>query len=114
MVREPIFTLFIDERNILFYSTVFSSSERDAAYVIDGLQHNSSVKSDIHSTDTDGYSEIIFVMTFLLSVSFAPRIKDFGSQVLSSFGKINSDYKIAPSHYIKTEKIEKMWDTIYV
>ena len=25
---------FIDERGILFYSTVFSSSERDAAYVI--------------------------------------------------------------------------------
>jgi TnpA family transposase len=103
---------FIDERNILFYSTVFSSSERDAAYVIDGLQHNSGVKSDIHSTDTDGYSEIIFAITFLLSVSFAPRIKDFGSQVLSSFGKLNSDYKIAPGHYIKTEKIEKMWDTI--
>ena len=28
---------FTDERGILFYSTVFSSSERDAIYVIDGL-----------------------------------------------------------------------------
>jgi TnpA family transposase len=31
---------FIDERHLLFYSTVISSSEREAAYVIDGLLHN--------------------------------------------------------------------------
>lgn len=47
---------FIDERNFLFHSIVFSSSEREAAYVIDGLMHNDVIKSDIHSTDTDGYS----------------------------------------------------------
>ena len=28
---------FVDERQALFYSTVFSSSDREAAYVIDGL-----------------------------------------------------------------------------
>jgi hypothetical protein len=39
---------FIDERHLLFYSTVISSSEREAAYVIDGLLHNETIKSDIH------------------------------------------------------------------
>jgi DNA-binding transcriptional MerR regulator len=31
---------FIDERHLLFYSTVISAAEREAAYVIDGLLHN--------------------------------------------------------------------------
>ncbi len=41
---------FMDERHLLFYSTVISSSEREAAYVIDGLLHNDAVKSYSHST----------------------------------------------------------------
>ena len=41
---------FMDERHLLFYSNVISSSERETANVIDGLLHNDAVKSDIHST----------------------------------------------------------------
>lgn len=48
---------FIDERQLLFHSTVISASERGAAYVIDGLQQNDVVKSTIHSTDTHGFTE---------------------------------------------------------
>ena len=46
----------IDERHVLFHSLVMSSSEREAAYVIDGLMCNDEIRSDIHSTDTHGYS----------------------------------------------------------
>ena len=31
---------FRDERDLLWYSTVFSAAERESAYVIDGLMHN--------------------------------------------------------------------------
>jgi len=31
---------------------------------------------DIHSTDTHGFSEVIFGITHLLGFSFAPRIKN--------------------------------------
>ena len=79
---------FIDERGILLYSTVFSSSERDAAYVIDGLLHNDAVASNMHSTDTHGYSEMVFAVSHLIDVTFAPRIKDPSAQNLVSFGKI--------------------------
>ena len=65
---------FIDERHFLFYSTVISSSEREASYVIDGLLHNEVVKSDIHSTDTHGYTEILFGVMHLLGFTYAPRI----------------------------------------
>jgi hypothetical protein len=32
-------------------------------YVIDGLMHNEVVKSDIHSTDAFGFSEMVFTPT---------------------------------------------------
>jgi TnpA family transposase len=53
--------------------------------VIDGLMHNEVVKSDIHSTDTHGYSEIIFGATHLLGFSYAPRIKNLKRQRLYTF-----------------------------
>jgi hypothetical protein len=65
---------FIDMREMMWHSTVISSAEREAAYVIDGLMHNDVVKSDIHSTDTHGYSEVVFAATHLLGFKFAPRI----------------------------------------
>lgn len=107
---------FIDERHLLFHSTVISSAEREAAYVIDGLMHNEVVKSDIHSTDTHGYSEVIFGVTHLLGFTFAPRIKHLGEQRLYSFQKRKIyeelGYKILPDAYIDTELIATNWNDI--
>ena len=47
---------FIDERHLLFHSTVISAAEWESAYVIDDLMHNDVVKSDVHSTDTHGWN----------------------------------------------------------
>lgn len=74
---------------MLWHSLVFSAAERESAYVIDGLMRNDVVKSDIHSTDTHGYSEVIFAVTYLLGFSFAPRIKNLKKQVLYIFKSNN-------------------------
>ncbi len=107
---------FIDESHRLFYSTVINSSEREAAYVIDGLLHNDVVQSDIHSTDTHGYSEIIFAVTHLLEISFAPRIKNFRDQNLYAFDGIsdmkNLGYSILPAGKINTRIITEHWNDI--
>jgi TnpA family transposase len=107
---------FIDESHRLFYSTVVSSSERDAAYVIDGLMYNEVVKSDIHSTDTHGYSETIFAATHLLGISFAPRIKNFQKQTLYGFEKRKTyedmKFPLLPDKQINSEAIEEQWDQI--
>jgi TnpA family transposase len=108
---------FIDMRQMMWHSTVISSSEREAAYVIDGLMRNDVIKSDIHSTDTHGYSEVIFAVTYLLGFTFAPRIKGLGHQQLYAF----SDHKnkteiqaqgLQPDKYIKEEIIHGQWDEI--
>lgn len=107
---------FIDESHRLFYSTVINPADREAAYVIDGLLHNEVVQSDIHSTDTHGYSEIIFAVTHLLGISFAPRIKDFRDQHLYAFESSadlkNLNYVILPTGKINTSLIEEQWDDI--
>lgn len=107
---------FIDESHRLFYSTVINATERESGYVIDGLMHNDVVQSDIHSTDTHGYSEVIFALTHLLGFSFAPRIKNFKEQHLYAFNtpKIYHElgYKIVPKRSIKTKLILENWDEI--
>ena len=111
---------FIDERHLLFYSTVISSSEREAGYVIDGLMNNEVVKSDIHSTDTHGYTEIIFGLTHLLGYSFAPRIKNFKEKSLYCFDSSTKKefeekgYKILPNgkNYINVKVLKENWDEV--
>ncbi len=107
---------FIDEMHRLFYSTVISPSEREAAYVIDGLMQNEVVESDIHSTDTHGYTETVFAVCHLLGISFAPRIKDFRDQRLFSLQQrsifTTLGYKILPYRKIDVESIADEWDNI--
>jgi TnpA family transposase len=95
---------------------VINPAEREAGYVIDGLLQNDVIKSDIHSTDTHGYSEIIFALTHLIGVSFAPRIKNIKKQQLYSFEKpselIKQGYNIVSKKMIHPEEIEKEWDNI--
>ncbi len=107
---------FLDERHLLFYSTVISSSEREAAYVIDGLLHNDVIKSTIHSTDTHGFTETIFAATHFIGTAFAPRIKSIGSQKIYAFSAKQTyekqGYKILPSRTINLKLIEENWDDI--
>ena len=104
---------FIDERSILWHSLVFSAAERESAYVIDGLMHNDVIRSDIHSTDEHGYNEIIFGVTHLLGLSYAPRIKNIGKQRLYRFHsrrKDGTEWAIAPEKYVNEGAILEHWD----
>jgi len=108
--------VFLDQSHRLYYSVVISSSESEAHYVIDGLMHNDVVQSDIHSTDTAGYNEIIFCVCHLLGISFAPRIKNFLDQQLYSYEKRSRlsalGYTILPSEGINSTLISENWDDV--
>ena len=64
-------------------SKVISSTVRDATYVLDEILDN---QTDLpileHTTDTAGYTEIVFALFHLLGLQFAPRIRDLGAQRL--------------------------------
>ena len=107
---------FRDERDLLWYSTVFSAAERESAYVIDGLMHNEVVKSDIHSTDAFGFSELVFAVSHLLGFSYAPRFKNLPRQRLYIFrnrkGVDRSGWKIKPAGYADDDIVIQQWDEI--
>jgi TnpA family transposase len=107
---------FIDESNRLFHSTVINVSERESGYVIDGLLHNETVKSDLHSGDSHSYTELIFGLTNILGFNFGPRIKNFKDQQLYGFFTPkhyhNLGYKLAPKRKINTQIIKESWDDI--
>jgi TnpA family transposase len=107
---------FRDERDLLWYSTVFSAAERESAYVIDGLMHNEVVKSDIHSTDAFGFSEMVFAVSHLVGLSYAPRFKNLPRQRLYIFRNHKkadrSAWKIKPAGYADDEIVVQQWDEI--
>jgi TnpA family transposase len=115
-----IILLWMDSSNRQFplsaKTRIFCSAERESAYVINGLMHNDVVKSDIHSTDTHGYSEAIFGVTHLLGFSYAPRIKNLKKQSLYQFKghKLGtaSKWAIRPDKYINQDIIIENWDAI--
>ena len=106
---------FIDERNLLWYSLVFSASERESAYVIDGLMHNDVVQSDIHSTDEHGFMEAIFCVTHLLGMSYAPRFKNLKQHNLYQFRNRKDEgagWAIVPAKYVNEKAIRASWDDL--
>lgn len=104
---------FIDCRNIFFHSTVISGSEREAHYMIDGVLRNEVVKSDMHSTDTHGFTEMVSGATHLLNITFAPRIRNLHRQQLYSIrGRktySHANYRLLPDKKINKNHIRENW-----
>ena len=73
---------FLSNVHNLFYSTIFSASDREAWYVIDGLLHNDVIRSDVHSTDSHGATEPIFAVSYLLGIDFQPRMSHLSQKTL--------------------------------
>lgn len=108
---------FIDEKQSLFHNSVFSSSDREAPYVIDGLMENPvPAEGQIHSTDTHGFTDQIFAATHFIGVAFAPRLKNLGKQRIYGFSARKTyhkkGYKLLPSRTINTKLILRHWDDI--
>lgn len=63
---------------------------RDSNHVLDGLlYHGTDLNIYEHSTDTAGYTEQMFALTYLLGFKFKPRIKNAEQQQLYYFDNIS-------------------------
>jgi len=72
----------------VYNTNVISCSPRESLYVIDGLLDNNTILSiKEHTTDTEGYTEHIFALCYLLGIQFMPRIKNLKSQQLYRIDK---------------------------
>jgi hypothetical protein len=67
------------------------STERDATYVLDEILDNETeLPIEQHSTDTAGYTELIFSLFDLVGLQFSPRIRDMADQRLFPPGSLDS------------------------
>ena len=75
------FYSFVADNYAPFYSSVIECTDRDAAFVLDGLLYNESdLALEEHYTDTHGYTEINFAAFAMLGRRFAPRIRNLKKQ----------------------------------
>ena len=64
-----------------------TATVRDATHTLDGILDNQTVLPIAeHTTDTHGYTEMIFGAYDLLGLRFAPRIRDLDRQRLYRHG----------------------------
>ncbi len=107
-----IYTHVSDQYSV-FSTKIISCSPREALYVLDGLLENNTIlKIREHTTDTHGYTEIIFALCHLLGFDFMPRIRDLKDQQLYRIDK-NADYGAFTPLLNKTadlDIIEEQWD----
>lgn len=86
------FYSFIADNYAPFYTVPIECTERDAAYVLDGLlYHESDLDIEEHYVDSHGYTELNFAAFAMLGKKFCPRIKGLHHQLLYKIDK-DKDY----------------------
>ena len=110
------FYSFVADNYAPFYSTPIECTDRDAAYVLDGLLYNESdLALEEHYTDTHGYTEINFAAFAMLGKRFCPRIRGLHHQRIYRIGTDRSygllTPLVAPSdRTIHMDWICQQWD----
>src|SRR5271166_3462631 len=107
---------FLADNYAPFYNLPIECTDRDAAFVLDGLLYNESeLEIEEHYTDTHGYTEINFAAFAMLGLRFCPRIRGVQHQRIYRIDH-NYDYGLLTSlvrradQTIDTEQIAEQWD----
>ena len=113
--RGVTFYTWTSDQFSLYGGKAIASTVRDATYVLDEILANETELPILeHTTDTNGYTEIVFALFDLLGLTFTPRIKDLKDQQLYRTAAI--DLKDFPqvrarlSKRVNTKLILEMWD----
>jgi TnpA family transposase len=73
---------------------VISATVRDATYVLDEILNNETELTILeHTTDTAGYTDLVFGLFDLLGMQFSPRLRDIGDRQLY---KLKTDATLYP------------------
>ncbi|BDS15697.1 Tn3 family transposase [Aureispira anguillae] len=97
----------------VFGTNAISCGPREALYVLDGLLENNTIlKIKAHTTDTHGFTEIIFALCHLLGYYFMPRIRNLKDQQLYKIDKTQDfgDFNPLLNKTVDMDIIEEQWD----
>ncbi len=95
-------------------SKVIASTERDAMYVLDEILNNETELNILeHTTDTSGYTDIVFGLFDLLGMQFSPRLRDIKDQKLSKIKGKEFDYpSLKFTGVVNPNYIASRWDDL--
>lgn len=109
-----VYTHTSDQYSV-FSTRVISCSPREALYVLDGLLENNTIlRLREHYTDTHGFTEHVFALSYLLGYSFMPRLRDLADQHLYKMDR-NADYGCLNPLFrgvVETDLIREQWDSL--
>ncbi len=105
---------WVSDQHTHFATRVIRTTVRDATYALDGILDNrSQLPIRIHSTDTAGYSDIIFALFDLLGLQFAPRLAGLPDTRLWRTGPAHdSPAGQLLKHRVKLDLISSQWDEL--
>ena len=98
-----------------FGTKVIPATVRDATYVLDEILDNETELPIVeHTTDTAGYTELIFALFDLLGLQFSPRIRDISTQRLYRIDRTITYSNLEPllKGTINPDRILKRWDDL--
>ncbi|MCP4303888.1 MAG: Tn3 family transposase, partial [bacterium] len=101
------------DRHAQYGTRVIPTSVREATYVLDAIFDNETdLEIEEHTTDTAGYTDLIFGLFDLCGLRFSPRIKDLGDQRLWRLPQTQTNGAAADllRHRIRPERIIERWD----
>ena len=86
--KGTIIYRFTSDQFSSYYLKIINTNSRDATHVLDGLLNNDTdLNIEEHYTDTAGYTDQVFALTYLLGFRFAPRIRDLSDVKLFTLNK---------------------------
>jgi TnpA family transposase len=109
------FYSWTSDQNSQFGSKPIISTDRDALYVLDEFQNNETELPLLeHTTDTAGFTDLIFGLFSLLGLQFSPRIRDIGGQSLYRLNKLTKHPLLKPMlvSLINQRLIVEHWDEL--
>lgn len=106
---------YVSDKSTGFHGMVIPGTLRDSLFLLDGLLENQTALEPTEITsDTAGYSDIIFGLFSLLGYQYSPRIADAGEARFwrmdpgADYGPLNGICR----NRIKTELIEENWEEL--
>ncbi|MDD9942867.1 MAG: Tn3 family transposase [Myxococcales bacterium] len=110
--RGVTFYTWTSDQYSQYGAKVIPSTSRDATYVLDEILDNETELDVLeHTTDTAGYTDLVFALFDLLGLRFAPRIRDSGATRLYRLDGTEPRWThFMPAQTIKRTGIEKHWE----
>ena len=107
---------WVSDHYATYANKVVETNLRDATFVLDGIfglqDRDSELDIAEHTTDTAGYTELVFAVFDLVGLKFSPRIRDLADQQLWHLDDTAIPALVEPwmRQRINTERIAEHWD----